>query len=150
RGHQLLALRYLLENGGVWLKYFSWQKPLSKLSPSAVELIPDLYEALVSAATLSEPDARTNALLTGPLTDFTTALADLRADTALNLIALMSRDEQKRIHLRARLNKAGMQLVTEHPELVDLLFLLTQDLTRYPASTTRAGQLNYVIVADKG
>ena len=150
RGHQLLALRYLLENGGVWLKYFSWQKPLSKLSPSAVALIPDLYEALVSAATLSEPDARTNALLAGPLTDFAAALADLRADTALNLIALMSRDERKRIQLRERLNKAAMQLVTEHPELVDLLFLLTQDLIRYPASTTRAGQLNYVIVADKG
>ncbi len=151
KGHQLLALRYLLENGGVWLKYFSWQKPLAKLSSESVALAPPLLERLVEARSAAAMyTTLSKQLHEGKLIELKERLSDLGAQSALELIGLIHHDDEQRLALRARVLQEGQALVESEPEFVDLLFLLTQDLSRFPSTTTRAGALRYVIVADKG
>jgi len=151
QGHRLLALRYLLENGAVWLRYFAWQKPLSKLHPTGVEEVPALYEQLASARdAASETGPLAQVIKSGPLSDLGLRLSNLGSAAAWELIALVSRFSALRLHLRARLQNEGTTLLSDDPSLLDQLFLLTQDLRRFPPTTTQVGQLRYVIVADKG
>lgn len=150
-GHRLLALRYLAENGDVWLSFFSWQKPLSKIDPALVVEVPALQariKAAVEGASQSSAWART--VHDGPLTSLSEPLSELASDDACALIGLMSRFPDSRKKLRARVQAEGPKLLERDPELVDRLFWLSQDLRRFPATTTSAGRLRWVIVADKG
>jgi acetyl/propionyl-CoA carboxylase alpha subunit len=150
-GHRLIALRYLLENGAVWLRYFAWQKPLAKLDAGCVEQAPALYARLASARdTASDAGPLAQVMRSGSLSQLSEPMSDLDSAVAVELIALMSRFPELREQLRLRLKKEGPALLTDHPSLLDQLFLLTQDLRRFPATTTPVGQLRYVIVADKG
>ncbi len=150
-GHRLMALRYLLVNGEVWLKFFAWQKPLAKLAPDCVDAVPSVHEKLrLAASSVDEKGALAQRLVAGSLSDIGKALVDLDSPEALGLIAHVQAFDAHRVSLRNKLCVEGQELVFSEPGMIDQLFLLTEDLRRFPASTTPAGRLKYVIVADKG
>lgn len=156
-GQKLLALRYFIENGNVWLRHFAWQDGLRRrtsdtAAAGANEDIEDRVRSLwntictLRARTVA-PDARwveRQFDSPGPLSS-----APLETEV-LEVLVTLSRHQQARVALRARLRERAGQLFRDDPLLLDRLYLASIELDRYPATSVSAGTLRYVLVADKG
>jgi acetyl/propionyl-CoA carboxylase alpha subunit len=66
------------------------------------------------------------------------------------LIVGVTLHEEARVDLRSRLCAEADKMLLESPWVCDALYLLSQDLTRLPATTVGGGELRHVIIADKG
>lgn len=157
-GQRLLALRYLIKNGAVWFQYFSWDKPLAKLDKDAPGRAVQLWETLQKTlAKLPPEDAFTKKLGKTKLRSIASLLAvhaggamNLDDEDALELVVGVTLYDEAREQLRARLSEEAPALLDKAPFEADALYLLSQDLTRFPATTVGGGLLRHVIVADKG
>ncbi|MBV1858975.1 MAG: ATP-grasp domain-containing protein, partial [Nannocystaceae bacterium] len=69
---------------------------------------------------------------------------------AVDLCVALSRYPSCRAALRTRLREEAQTLFASSPRTCDLVYLLSQELNRHPATTVGEGRLNYVIIADKG
>jgi acetyl/propionyl-CoA carboxylase alpha subunit len=151
-GHGLVALRYFLVNGATWLRYFAWEGPLTRVSedgPARLRELSARVERIRAAlpddqALLGELGARSLRELAGELT------GERYSDAAIRLLLAIDRVPALATELRARLRAEAPGLFTEAPRVLDLIYLATFDLTRFPATTVGEGALRYLIVADKG
>ncbi len=156
-GQKLLALRYFIENGNVWLHHFAWQNALRQRTREtadarANEDIEDRIRTLWSTigtlrARVVKPDARwVERLLhsAGPLSS-----APLETEV-LEVLVTLSRHQQSRVALRSCLRERAGKLFRDDPLLLDRVYLASIELDRYPATSVSAGTLRYVLVADKG
>lgn len=145
---RLLALRYLIANGGIWHHHFAWQKPVDKLERGASVKAEALFARLAAINADDKLLSKAQKLIERKeLKKISAQLEDLESDDALALLTLLNDSE-----LRQPLNdevRSKTQSYKDRKE-VDLLFLASGDLTRFPATTVGGGQLKYVIVADKG
>jgi acetyl/propionyl-CoA carboxylase alpha subunit len=157
-GQRLMALRYLVKNGGVWLKYFSYEQRLAKLDPTAPEKALRLWQEIEQVREkLPKEDAFQKRLEKTKLAKIPEKLRftnegaiDFEYKESLPLIVGLTVYDQARKELRARLSREAHELLREAPAVSDVLYLLSQDLERLPATTVFGGKLDYVIVADKG
>ncbi len=149
---QLMAFRYLIENGAVWFKYFAWEKALAKIDEKAPEQARILWKKIESSrAKLGDEKAFAKKIASYKLPKVAAKLGkDYAEKDALKLLLGLSRFAAVRESLRARLNEESTSLLGQDPSLVDVLYLLSQDLSSFPATTVGRGDLAYVIVADKG
>ena len=156
-GQRLLALRYFIENGGVWLHHFAWQNGLPPRLADASganddEILEDKVRALwtMVEALRERVDARgpgwADKLFRspGPLS------GDLLEPESLAALVSLSRYPQARAAVRSCLRERAGQLFAADPALLDRIYLASIELDRYPATSVSAGQLKYVLVADKG
>src|SRR5690606_21298629 len=92
------------------------------------------------------------ALVSAPLPALAERLEDLSLTEGkgIDLLVLLEEHADVRAALRARLEREALDLLPNAPRAVDLLYLATFELTRFPATTVSAGELKYLIVADKG
>lgn len=141
-GQTLLALRYFIANGDVWLRHFAWQ---DGLAPQVGGLWASI-EALRARADAPPDTAWVEDLVgaPGPLT------GELLAPDALAALVTLSRHPTTRSAVRVRLRERAGWLFEHAPELLDRLYLASVELDRYPATSVSAGQLEFVLVADKG
>lgn len=150
-GQRLLALRYLLNNGAVWFEYFSWEKALSKLESSAPEKVRVLWETMKSAQGKLRDESEFARFVEGEsLEGLAQLLASVDSAPSLELLAGLHAYPQARVALFARVQQSGAELLETNAAAVDLLYLASSDLKRFPATTVGSGALQYVIVADKG
>jgi acetyl/propionyl-CoA carboxylase alpha subunit len=168
-GQRLVALRYIVANGEIWLRHFAWTAPLrASLGPhlqrsgaTGAELERKIDAELSRVVSLVEriADQRARAAAAAPPgDDWIDALLDpegafVRAPGDLAalewLVPLDAFPDLRRV-ARERLRVRAPQLLRAAPRALDLFYLATLELDRYPATTVHAGQLKYVIVADKG
>lgn len=152
-GQRLCALRYFLPNGATWLRYYSWRPGLEKADPAAPQLVLNLDQFLQTRRTAlkSQPSALA-ALSSAPLLTLAEKLEDLSLTEGkgIDLLILLEDHADARAALRARLEREALPLLMSSPRAADLLYLATFELTRFPATTVGAGDLKYLIVADKG
>jgi len=149
---RLLALRYLMKNGAVWFGYFSWEKALTKLDSGAADEARALWSRIEEtrlslkdeAEVLAEISAKSLSEILAPV------LEDLESEDALRLLLRVSEYDSVRVKLRERVCEEGPALFETDPQLVDYVYLLSQDLKVLPATTVGSGDLQYIIVADKG
>ena len=157
-GQRLMALRYLVKNGPVWLKYYSFEVRLAQIDPTAPNKARALLEEIERVRDkLPKEDAFQKRLSKTPLSKIPSQLCftnegtvDFDYKETLPLIVGLTIYDEARQQLRARLNQEAPDLLSVAPAVVDILYLLSQDLDRLPATTVFAGKLDYVIVADKG
>lgn len=157
-GQRLMALRYLVKNGPTWFKYFSWDRPLAKLDKDAPQRALDLWnelervrEKLPSAESFSKKLHKTKlSRIAAQLGIRPGGTMDLGNEDALGLIVGVTLHEEARADLRSRLQEEAEKLLSESPWICDALYLLSQDLSKLPATTVGGGELRHVIVADKG
>lgn len=151
-GQRLLALRYLIKNGFVWFNYFSWEKALSKLDSSAPDQARALWSRIEALKSQNSERASFTAKVREASLESIAKFAEegLTSDAALSFLLGLDADDEARIELQQRVRSEGPQLLEKDASAVDVLFLLSQDLTRFPATTVGSGALEYVIVADKG
>lgn len=151
-GQRLMALRYLVENGEVWFKYFAWEKPLARLHADAPGQARSLWDKILAVKKSLKDEAHFSkkiaALKLGKLA--ATVEKEIDQKGGLEILAGLSAFPAVRTALRARLEKEGPALLSKEARSVDLVYLLSQDLTRFPATTVGECALKYVIVADKG
>ncbi len=152
-GQRLMATRYVVENGAIWTKHFAWETPLAAIDPSA----PDRVRTLMGRVDQARAAAPTEAVFEQALAGRSLVeLADLaatierEAEAAIDLLVGLSLHPSCRGRLRARLREEAGALFTSDPRACDLIYLLSQELDRYPATTVGEGRLDYIIVADKG
>lgn len=149
--HRLMALRYLIENGAVWFKYYQWETPLSRIDPEGPQRARDLWEQIGRAQQAVAADPTIATKLGGTSLSKLAGLFEKGTDSsALETLVALSSDDQIRADLRTRWNNEAPGLLKSNPAAVDLVYLLSQDLRRLPATTVGATKLKYVIVADKG
>jgi len=151
-GHSLLALRYFIANGATWLRFFSWEGPLTRLDPEAPAKVRALSERLAKLrAELPESAALERELAARSLYHLAADLERERllSDAGLALLLAMAMPELS-AGLRERLRREAPELHREAPRVADLIYLASHDLTRFPATTVGQAALRYVIVADKG
>ncbi|AUX43995.1 biotin carboxylase [Sorangium cellulosum] len=159
--HRLLGLRYLIANGEVWRTHFGWQRPLEAalrrqlndevrvqdLLSEAEDLLARIRDARASM-TPADQDGFAGYLEAGLLRAL--KRRDFEEESFLKFLILEqdvpSLREQAAELLRAR---AG-ELYREDPQVLDLLYAAVHRLDGYPATTVSAGQLKYILVADKG
>ncbi len=152
-GQRLMATRYVIENGDIWIKHFAWEAPLAALDPSAPARVRALVGRIVEARAAAPTEAAFEQTLAGRSLE---QLADLAAtiesgaEAALDLLVALSQHPPCRGRLRARLQAEAPALFASSPRACDLIYLLSQELDRYPATTVGEGRLDYIIVADKG
>lgn len=148
-GRRLVALRYFVANGDIWLKHFAWKPALERLSEeeridraSQAEALGARIDALREAA----PKVDVDALFAkdSPL------LEDPSSDAALEALVALHLDADARGAVRDRLRERAVAMFADDPVLCDRLYLASMELDRYPATTVSAGSLKYVLVADKG
>ncbi|MCH2109801.1 MAG: ATP-grasp domain-containing protein [Polyangiaceae bacterium] len=151
RGQQLMGLRYFIPNGATWRAHYNWQKPLERLAGGAVERLETLAQQVERVAKELGPEkefkSRAKKLSLAKIAD---ELQELLSDKALQWLLAVDRDPELRKVLRERVEQEGPETAKAHPQVVDTLYLLSQDLLKLPATTVSCGELKYVIVADKG
>jgi acetyl/propionyl-CoA carboxylase alpha subunit len=146
-GHELVALRYFIANGATWLKHFSWEEPLARISGDAVGRIRALHERIVA---LSEaPPVALDSLTIGELAARIEP-ASGRTDEGLKLLIALHGSESGRASLRERLRREAPALEGPGARVRDVAYLATYELNRLPATTVEGSELRWVIVADKG
>ncbi len=152
-GQRLMALRYVIENGQSWVERFAWEDRVAALDASAPDRIRALLDRIAQARTRvpSRSDAEAD-MSRRPLTEIAeiAAMVADEATQALDLCVAVSQYPSCRALLRDRLREQAQRLFASSPRTCDLIYLLSQDLDRYPATTVGEGRLDYVIVADKG
>jgi len=172
-GCRLVTVRYIVANGQAWLDHFAWQGPLRAaltphlteqgLSGAALEqrleealervrtLVADIAELRRAAAAEPAPDDAWLAALLDPSTPTCATLCgDPREPEALRILALLHEHPELRARGRELLRQRANALYDAAPRQLDLLYLALSELGRYPATTVSAGELRYVLVADKG
>lgn len=148
-GHKLVALRYFIANGDAWLRHFSWEAPLARISDTAVGHIIALRERITAVGTV---DALPDILGALSVTELAARLEPEAGQTEHGLRVLVSlhRSESGRAAMRERLRREASTLEGPKARIRDLAYLATYDLNRLPATTVEGGDLSWVIVADKG
>jgi acetyl/propionyl-CoA carboxylase alpha subunit len=173
-GQRLVALRYIIANGAAWLTHFAWQNPLrAALTPhleaeglSGALLESRVEEALTRIRELvvaidglrSEvgsrpaPDDGWVAGVLEPSSELCQFPEGVGPEGVGVLRVLVTLDAFPELRQRCReaLRQKAVHLYARAPRALDLLYLATTELTRYPATTVSAGELKYVLVADKG
>ncbi len=157
-GQRLMALRYLIKNGEVWFKYFSWESQLAKIDTSAPDKARALWDQLLKTRDKLPKEAAFEKAIEKTklpkladkvrLTD--DGSIDFDHKETLPLIVGLTVYDGARRRLRERLGQEAHAVLAERPAVADLVYLLSQELDRLPATTVFAGRLDYVIVADKG
>lgn len=152
RGQRLMALRYFAENGDTWLQYFSWEPNALKIGPAVADGVRKLSSRLNSLRSKVAKESIYLKKLEGTkLSKLHSRLgADFMTKDALSWIVAISVYPAVRASLRARVNAEASSLVELADDSADILYLLSQDLSRFPATTVGGGDLKYLIVADKG
>ena len=151
-GHGLLALRYFIVNGQTWLRFFSWEGPLTKVSDDGPARVRELATRIERTRAQLPDDAALEAELAGrSLRELAADLESERfGDAALRLLVAIDRTPALAAQLRVRLRDEAPALHVDAPRVLDLIYLATHDLTRFPATTVGEAALRYLIVADKG
>ncbi len=152
-GQRLMAMRYVVENAEIWVEHFAWEARLAALNESAPAFVRTLLDH-VAAARAQAPDQGTfEAELLGRSLMETAQLAatvEHGATEAIELFVGLSLYPACCALLRSRLRDEAHDLFASSPRACDLIYLLSQSLDRYPATTVGEGCLDYIIVADKG
>ncbi|MFZ5439784.1 MAG: biotin carboxylase N-terminal domain-containing protein [Myxococcota bacterium] len=149
-GHRLVALRFLIANGDVWLRHFAWEPPLAKKHAEGPTRLLNIWARVQVARTvISERDTWARLVDTTPLVEFAAHL-ESDGDEGLRLLVALHRHPELVKTLRTRLHRDAATLMENAPRVADVIELATYDLTRLPATTVGEGDLAYVIVADKG
>jgi acetyl/propionyl-CoA carboxylase alpha subunit len=152
-GHRLMALRYFLANGRVWLRHFAWDAPLSRAlddGPDQVRALASRVETIRSA--LPEESAFADELASLSLRALAERIeAELgQTDDGMRILLGLLHFPAVAAQLRERSRAEAQHLHREAPRVLDVIYLSTWDLTRLPATTVGEGALRYLIVADKG
>ena len=152
-GQRLLALRYFIENGDIWVQHFAWEAALTALdvtAPARVHALAKLVAQARAGVPVETVFERT--LAERSLTEIAALAATIEdgATEAIDLCVGLSQYPACRARLRTRLRDEAPELCTSSPRTCDLVYLLSHELDRYPATTVGEGRLDYVIVADKG
>jgi len=146
--HRLVALRYFIENGEIWLNHFAWQASLARAQADASRDLVVEVESLAARIRDLRPDAEVE--LDALFGEASPLLADPSSDEGLRALVALAVDEGLRARVRERLRSDAAGPLADRPALRDRLYLASFELDRYPATTVGAGTLRYVIVADKG
>ena len=168
-GQRLLALRYIIANGSVWLQHFAWTGGLRSalcadprtagLKGGALEArvrqelerIPALIAAAgEQRAQLAHEPCPDDAWIDGLFDPQGPLVADPAGEAALPVLVRLDHFPELRERTRAALKERATALYPSHPRVLDVLYLSATELDRFPATTVTAGRLRYVIVADKG
>ncbi|MCA9534628.1 MAG: ATP-grasp domain-containing protein [Myxococcales bacterium] len=150
-GHRLVATRYLIANGKVWLAHFAWEAPLERLAADGPERLRALA-ARIDAARAAHTDASARAYedIEWARLASLLELSDGPSDDALRFLVAVQDDPTLAATLRARLRADAPALHDQSHRTADLSYLATYDLARLPATTVGEGALRYLVVADKG
>lgn len=152
-GQRLMALRYVIENAEVWVRYFGWERQVAALDESAPDRVRTLVDQITEAREQVPERSVAEADLSGlSLSEIAQVAAtpEKGATDAIELCVALSLYPSCRATLRRRLKEEAQELFASEPRTCDLIYLLSQELDRYPATTVSGGQLDYVIIADKG
>lgn len=146
-GHELVALRYFIANGNTWLKHFSWEGPLTRISGDAVGRILALRERVANVAAAG-PDI----LAELSIAELAARLEPEsgRTEAGLQVLVSLHRSESGRAAMQERLRREAPALEGSRARIRDLAYLATYELNRLPATTVEGSDLRWVIVADKG
>ncbi|MGE0787648.1 MAG: biotin carboxylase N-terminal domain-containing protein [Sandaracinaceae bacterium] len=148
-GHRLVALRYFIDNGDIWLQHFAWRSALAKLAEGTGRDL--VTEALALGQRVEELRGRTSApdeaWLASLLREDGPLASAIDAPELLEALVVLGASPDARARLRESLRERASTL---SPSLRDRLYLASMELTGYPATTVSAGELRYVLVADKG
>lgn len=151
---RLLSLRYLIANGPTWLRYFSWQKRLAKRGADLPERLLSLCSRLEKLREqLGDASYFEKLLSNQSLEQIAECAADPDSDASLSLLLALAAFDEVRVALWRRFSREGPALWHQGAQArkaLDVVALLAQDLTKYPATTVSQGELQYVVVADKG
>jgi len=152
-GQRLMALRYVIENAEVWVRHFGWERQIAALDESA----PDRVRALVEQIAQAREHVPEQGVVEADLSQLSLVEIAQTAETleqgateAIDLCVALSLFPSCRTTLRTRLQAEAHELFASSPRTCDLVYLLSQELDRHPATTVGEGRLDYVIVADKG
>ncbi|WP_434044515.1 MULTISPECIES: biotin carboxylase N-terminal domain-containing protein [Sorangium] len=159
--HRLLGLRYLIANGEVWRTHFGWQRPLEAalrrelndevrvqdLLSEAEDLLSRLRETRASI-TPADRDGLAGYLEDGLLRAL--ERREFEDERLLKFLILAQDDPSLRDQAAELLRARAAELYREDPQVLDLLYAAVHRLDTYPATTVSAGQLKYILVADKG
>ncbi|MDB4977650.1 MAG: hypothetical protein JWN48_5991, partial [Myxococcaceae bacterium] len=155
-GQGLMALRYFIVNGATWLRFFSWEGPLLRSSETGPAQIKELAARIAQIRqALPDDEALLAEFESRSLPDLA---AELEGETEhkrfgdATLRALIAIDRVPRLAsaLRGRLREEAPVLYEEAPRVLDVIYLATCELARFPATTVGEAGLRYLIVADKG
>jgi hypothetical protein len=148
-GKQTLALRYLFHNGPIWQRHFAWQAPVERARPGAAQLAQALLERIEAVGKQQEAIARrATELDSAALLPLARSFAeDPTSSDALMLLATLALHDGARLALRRRTCALAGELCAEDHDTLDLLMLLSQDLSDLPLATVGGGRLSYLIVA---
>lgn len=152
-GQRLVALRYVIENGQIWAKHFGWEPKVAAVDETAPGRVRALLEQ-IEAARANAPEQRAfeAQLATHSLGDIAQLAesAEGGSNELLELCVGLSLYPSARESLRARLREDAGTLFAANPRACDLIYLLSYELDRHPATTVGEGRLDYVLIADKG
>lgn len=166
-GQRLLALRYLIANGEVWLRRFAWKPSLANAlaahhralgaSEDTIErTISDgltAIERLVLRIERLRTEIARHGIADNWIEDWlarSETLARIDDPTVLRDLVTLDELPSLRRQVQEEIRARSVTLHAQDPARLDLLYLASMELTRLPATTTSAGSLRYVIVADKG
>ncbi|MGH1347984.1 MAG: biotin carboxylase N-terminal domain-containing protein [Nannocystales bacterium] len=152
-GQRLMALRYVIENAQVWVQHFSWKTRLAELDEGAPTRVRTLLDQIAQAREHVPEESVVEADLAQlSLSEIAQDASTLEegATDAIDLCVALSLYPSCRKSLRARLQQDAHALFASNPRTCDLIYLLSQELDRYPATTVGEGRMDYIIVADKG
>ncbi|MCR9159109.1 MAG: biotin carboxylase N-terminal domain-containing protein [Nannocystaceae bacterium] len=152
-GQRLVALRYVIDNGQVWAKYFGWESKVAAIDETGPDRVRRLLErieaARENAPTLEAFEATLAEHSLGDIAQLAASVAD-DSDESLQLYVALSLYPSARASLRTRLREEAGTLFASNPRACDLVYLSCYELDRHPATTVGEGRLDYVLVADKG
>jgi acetyl/propionyl-CoA carboxylase alpha subunit len=152
-GQRLIALRYVIENGEVWIEHFAWEARIAALDAAAPDRVRSLVDEIASSRARTPTREDFERDLSGrSLTDIAQLAATIEngASEAIDLCVALSQHAACRAGLRSRLQEEAPALLASSPRACDLIYLLSHELDRYPATTVGEGRLDYIIIADKG
>ncbi|AGP41955.1 biotin carboxylase [Sorangium cellulosum] len=159
--HRLLGLRYLIANGEVWREHFGWQRALEAalrrelLGDERVKELLSAAEGLLSrirearASITPEDRGGFARYLEGGLLR-ALKRRDFEEERVLKFLILEQDEPSLRDQAAEFLRSRAGELQRDDAQLLDLLYAAVHRLDSYPATTVSAGQLKYVLVADKG
>lgn len=152
-GHRLMALRYFIANGATWLRFFAWEPALA----AVVSAGPDQIRGLAARIEKIQRDLPAESQLARELDEQTLVALAGTLETAselgagaLRLLCAIASGPSLATRLRERLRDEAGALHREAPRVADLIYLASQDLSRFPATTVGEAAMHYVIIADKG
>lgn len=149
-GQRLLALRYLIANGHAWRCFFAYKTSLERTLPGAVPAFEELWTRLEECRAQTNRDSAETEFGAMPSEQLAELATDFEAEHCYRLLCVIHFSERFREALRARLRREAAELTARDHWAADVLYLLSQDLGRFFATTVGAGDLRYLIVADKG